>query len=198
MVATLVAKPLAPSTVRQVYKLLSMIYRSAVYDRRVVASPCYKVGLRSSPPGNLVMFEIDEIPLLLGAAKPEQYAAFITLVATGVRQGELLGLTANRINFLRRELSVNQQLVREATSLVVVEYRRLLSVLHRKALRRSSFLPLVPRREIGPNGRNGPQSPTMSEESDVEKEEDMAARRSCPGGNSACNRARISADASHG
>jgi integrase len=116
LVATLVVKPLAPSTVKQVYKVLSMIFRSAVYDRRVTSSPCFKVGMPENTAGDLLMFAISEVPRLLAAAKPRHYAFFVTLIATGLRQGELLGLTVDRIDFLRRELTVNQQLVTPATA----------------------------------------------------------------------------------
>jgi integrase len=43
---------------------------------------------------------------------PERYRALIVVGAgTGLRQGEALGLTADRVDFLRRRLTVDRQLV---------------------------------------------------------------------------------------
>jgi integrase len=43
---------------------------------------------------------------------PERYRALVTLAAgTGLRQGEAFGLTVDRIDFLRRQLIVDRQLI---------------------------------------------------------------------------------------
>jgi integrase len=48
----------------------------------------------------------------LTEAMPERYRALVTLAAgTGLRQGEVFGLTVDRIDFLRRQLTVDRQLV---------------------------------------------------------------------------------------
>ncbi len=48
----------------------------------------------------------------LAEAVPARYAALITLAAgTGLRQGEAFGLTVDRVDFLRRTLTVDRQLV---------------------------------------------------------------------------------------
>jgi integrase len=48
----------------------------------------------------------------LTEAMPERYRALVTLAAgTGLRQGEMLGLTTDRIDFLRRQLTVDRQLI---------------------------------------------------------------------------------------
>lgn len=44
-VGTLVNKGLAPRAVRHIYALLAMMLRSAVYDRLLTATPCYKINL---------------------------------------------------------------------------------------------------------------------------------------------------------
>lgn len=45
-------------------------------------------------------------------AVPERYRALVLLAAgTGMRQGEVFGLTVDRVDFLRRTLSVDRQLV---------------------------------------------------------------------------------------
>jgi integrase len=48
----------------------------------------------------------------LTEAMPGRYQALVTLAAgTGLRQGEILGLTTDRIDFLRRQLTVDRQLI---------------------------------------------------------------------------------------
>jgi integrase len=53
-----------------------------------------------------------EVVLALADAVPDRYRALVILAAgTGMRQGECFGLTMDRINFLRRVVHVDQQLV---------------------------------------------------------------------------------------
>lgn len=48
---------------------------------------------------------------------PDRYQALVTLAAgTGLRQGECFGLTVDRVDFLRRSITVNRQLVLVAGS----------------------------------------------------------------------------------
>jgi integrase len=48
----------------------------------------------------------------LTEAMPDRYRALVTLAAgTGLQQGEALGLTVDRLDFLRRQISVDRQLV---------------------------------------------------------------------------------------
>ena len=48
----------------------------------------------------------------LTEAMPDRYRALVTLAAgTGLRQGEVFGLTVDRVDFLRRQLNVDRQLV---------------------------------------------------------------------------------------
>jgi integrase len=102
---------LAPATVGVVHRILAGIFKAAVRDRRVVASPCEgtklpKVHRQPIEPTTLEAVEA------LTEAMPERYRALITLAAgTGLRQGEIFGLTVDRVDFLRRQLSVDRQLV---------------------------------------------------------------------------------------
>lgn len=108
-VAGLTAKGLAPSTVEAIYNLLAMILRSATYDRLLATSPCFRIKLPPRPPRRLAAFTPDEVRLLLEEVRPAYRAVLATAVGTGMRQGELLGLRVSRVNFLRRELAVEEQ-----------------------------------------------------------------------------------------
>lgn len=102
---------LAPATVELTVRTLASLFRAAMRDRIVLSSPCDGVRLpeqqreRVAPPTVEVVRAID-------AAAPERFRAAITLGAgAGLRQGEVFGLTADRIDFLRRQIVVDRQLV---------------------------------------------------------------------------------------
>ncbi|HEV2069481.1 MAG TPA: tyrosine-type recombinase/integrase [Acidimicrobiales bacterium] len=102
---------LAPSTLRTVHQLMSAIFAAAVVDRVIASSPA--AGVKLPRP------ELDEVAPMtrqqveaMAAAVPDRYGALIVAgAATGMRQGELLGLTVDRVDFLRRTIRVDRQLV---------------------------------------------------------------------------------------
>jgi integrase len=53
---------------------------------------------------------VEEVRSIAGAAAEHIRAAVILIAATGLRQGELFGLTVDRVDFMRRELRVDRQL----------------------------------------------------------------------------------------
>jgi integrase len=108
-IGALIAKGLAPRTVRQVYALLAMMLRSAVYDRLLANTPCYKINLPSLPLAKLAILSPEQVAALLREAKPDHHAVLALAVGTGMRQGELLGVRLGAVNFLRRELVVQTQ-----------------------------------------------------------------------------------------
>lgn len=108
--AGLRAKGLAPATVRGIYNQLRTIFRSAVHDRVLVASPCHKISLPTPPPKRLAFLTPDQVGALLGAATVRDYALLATAVGTGLRQGELLGLTLDAVDLDRGELTVQRQM----------------------------------------------------------------------------------------
>lgn len=59
----------------------------------------------------LVPLSVAEVRLLADAAPADLYAAVVLGACTGLRQGELFGLTADRVAWLRRELVVDRQMV---------------------------------------------------------------------------------------
>lgn len=107
---------LAPATVSVIYRHLSAVFKAAVADRRIATSPC--VGVSVSKPRRP---KVEPLPtnavMRLVAAIPQRYRAAVVLAAgTGMRQGEVLGLTVDRVDFLRRRVIVDRQLVTVAGS----------------------------------------------------------------------------------
>lgn len=104
---------LAPSTLQRVYGRVTSVFAAAVRDRVIGFSPCVDIRL---PQGRSEA--IDEVlttaqVLALAEQVPARYRALIvTAAGMGLRPGELFGLTVPRVEFLRRSLRVEQQLVR--------------------------------------------------------------------------------------
>lgn len=107
-----VSEDLAPSTVELIYRYLKTIMRAAVEDRVIPRSPCTKsVKLPKKEGGRVVPLEVDQV-LRMAEALPERYRALVTLGAgSGLRQGEAFGLTVDRVDFLRRTVTVDRQLI---------------------------------------------------------------------------------------
>jgi integrase len=102
---------LAPATVALVYRYFASVMRAAVTDRLIAASPCVGVKLPKVERARVVPLATAQVTALADAM-PERYSALVVLGAgTGLRQGEAFGLTVDRVDFLRRTLTVDRQLV---------------------------------------------------------------------------------------
>ena len=101
---------LAPSTTTLVYSVLRMIFRSAVADRVLAVSPCGRITLPKAPPKEVAPLPVAAVAALVNVV-PERYrAVLVTAAGAGLRQGEMLGLRVDRVDFLRRTLTVDGQL----------------------------------------------------------------------------------------
>jgi integrase len=105
------AEGLAPGTVEVVYRWVSSIFKAAVGDRIIASSPCVRIALPKRHDVEIVPLGTIEVEALT-AAVPPRYRSLIVLAAgMGLRQGECFGLTVDRIDFLRRQVRVDRQLV---------------------------------------------------------------------------------------
>lgn len=105
---------LAPSTLSRVYGRVAAVCRAAVRDRLIGFSPCVDIKLPRAPRSEEVTEVLTTEQVLALAAKlPARYGAWVIVAAgTGLRPGEMAGLAVDRVDFLRRSLRVDQQLVR--------------------------------------------------------------------------------------
>lgn len=102
---------LSPSSVRVTHRYVSAIFKAAALDRRIVASPCQAIRL---PKADQRQVEVVDTAVVksMTLAVPESLRAMIVLAAgTGMRQGEIFGLTLDRVDFLRRSLRVDRQML---------------------------------------------------------------------------------------
>ncbi len=101
---------LAPSTTTLVYSVLRMIFRAAVADRVLAVSPCERITLPKAPPKDIAPLPIAAVAALVSTV-PERYRALlVTAAGTGLRLGEMFGLRVDKVDFLRRTLTVDGQL----------------------------------------------------------------------------------------
>jgi integrase len=100
----------APATVRQTYAYLVGVYRAAVRDRLVGYSPCEDIDLPRIERELVRPLTVDQVHRLAEAV-PARYRALVVFAAgAGLRPGEAFGVTVDRLDFLRREVTVDRQL----------------------------------------------------------------------------------------
>jgi integrase len=101
----------APETVRGTYARVATIFRAAVEDRLIAETPCRRIALPERDEAKVVPLTVEQVRTLVDAAPDDLRALILLAAATGLRSGELLGLEVDRIDFLRRQVEVDQQLV---------------------------------------------------------------------------------------
>jgi len=106
------SQTLAASTVEVVYSRVKAVFKAAVRDRLRFETPCVDIKL-PKPKGKVDnVMTVDQVLAIAGQV-PERYRALVLVGAgTGLRPGELFGLTVPAIDFLRRTLDVERQMVR--------------------------------------------------------------------------------------
>jgi integrase len=104
------ALPLAPSSVRTVHRTLSSLLALAVEDERIPRNPASRARLPKVDDELVVPTTMDDVRALTSAMVEHVRAAVVVAAGTGLRQGELFGLTVDQVDFLRRELRVDRQL----------------------------------------------------------------------------------------
>jgi integrase len=107
LVSNLSKKGLEAATVRPVYFLLRRIFATAVADGLIARSPCVEVALPAEEEGAEMLFLTPaELGRLADAIEPRYRALILTAGYSGLRAGELSALKVDRVQFLRRRLSV--------------------------------------------------------------------------------------------
>ncbi|MFF3452890.1 tyrosine-type recombinase/integrase [Streptomyces sp. NPDC002730] len=102
---------LAPSTLRVTYAYLVTIFGTAVRDRIIAINPCSGIKAPEVRKAEIVPLHPSAVRSLVDAS-PDRYRALNLLTAaSGLRQGEVFGLEVDCIDFLRREVTVRQQLI---------------------------------------------------------------------------------------
>lgn len=106
---------LAPSTVGSARQYLGTMFLAAVEDGLIPRSPCAGARMPKVDRAPVVPLGPEEVATLAEAAPAALSAAVVLAAGTGLRQGETTGLTVDRVDFLRRSLRVDRQLVTPST-----------------------------------------------------------------------------------
>lgn len=109
LVAT-ASKRLAPATVRVMYRYVSAIFKAAVRDKRIAESPCVDVSLPRVERRKVEPLSTETVEAMIAAVPARYRALIVTAAGTGMRQGEIFGLTTDRVDFLARRVRVDRQL----------------------------------------------------------------------------------------
>ncbi len=105
-----ISSTLAPGSVEVTYRRVASIFKAAVADRLIAASPCVRIALPKRTDTELVPLGVGQVADPT-AAVPLGYRALIVFAAgTGLRQGECFGLSLDRVDFLRRTIRVDRLL----------------------------------------------------------------------------------------
>lgn len=105
--------PLAPATVGVVYTIVATVFRAAVRDRKLATTPCDGIRLPEIEKSRVTPLTTEQVDILTEHV-PAELRAIVTLAAgTGMRQGEALGLTRDRLRLLGKNpvVTVDRQLV---------------------------------------------------------------------------------------
>lgn len=103
---------LAPATVGVVHSWVATIFKAAVADRFIPASPCVRIKLPSAEETKVTVIDAEMVTALAEGINPRFRALIVTGAGTGMRISEALGLTVDRVDFLRRQITVDRQLRR--------------------------------------------------------------------------------------
>lgn len=102
-------KPLGATSVIRAHEVLAGILENAVTDRLILVNPARGVDLpRKSRKPNVYLSHDDVFRLAALTGRPE---LVLTLAYTGIRWGEAAGLQVKHVNFARRRLSIERNLV---------------------------------------------------------------------------------------
>ena len=104
MVAAL-GERLSPAVVRSNIVLTSSMLKAALLDRRLAVNPCLGVKLPEVRNDRIEVMTTEQVLELEEATAPQWRTLVILGAGAGLRQGEALGVTRDRIDFLRRQLA---------------------------------------------------------------------------------------------
>lgn len=104
------AQKLAPTTVTKTYSFFSSMLKSAVRDALIARTPCVNINLPKIQKKRVVPLTVEQVGALIDAVHPHYRALIHFCAGTGTRAREAFGITVDRIDFLRRQITIDRQL----------------------------------------------------------------------------------------
>lgn len=102
---------LAPGSVELVYRHFSAAMKAAEQDRLIARTPCQGIRLPKKTKKEIVPPTVEEVEAIAGAIQGRYRAAVVVAAGAGLRLGEVFGLQVDRVDFMRRTIRVDQQLL---------------------------------------------------------------------------------------
>ena len=118
-VARSVERGVGPGTVRNAFRVVSLILAAAVSAGAIRSNPAAGVKLPRSPRAEMVFLDAGQVAALAEAIGPSRDVLVTFAAYTGLRAGEIAGLRVGRIDLLRGAVDVVET-IGEANGRVVV------------------------------------------------------------------------------
>ena len=99
----------APASVRLAFSFTSSMFAAAVRDGLIPTSPCVEVNLPPKNRARVQPLTVDQVECIAGRVAPRYRAMVVVCAATGLRGGELRGLTLDRIS--GNDLRIDRQML---------------------------------------------------------------------------------------
>ena len=107
------AKTLSPSSVGAHAVWCATVFKSAVLDGRIARTPCVQIRLPKVERALVVPMPIESVVGMANAIAPRYRALVLFAASTGLRLGELAGLTVDRLDLKSGLVHVERQWTRE-------------------------------------------------------------------------------------
>lgn len=108
-------KNLSPRTIKYILGTLSTSLEQARDDRIIYINEAKKVEVPKQIKKEMEVFTLDEMNLFLDkTVSSRHYCAYVLVLATGLRLGELLGLTWENVDFSKGKIKITKQVVTES------------------------------------------------------------------------------------
>lgn len=105
-------KDYSTKTIRDVYNILNAMFKYAVHNRIITFNPCEGVDIPKTKTKPIRVLTIEEQREVLAKAKGRIHENLIQVaLGTGMRGGELLGLTWDNVDFKKHEIKIDRTLV---------------------------------------------------------------------------------------
>jgi integrase len=100
----------SPARVHIAYGYVATVFKSAVLDQIIAATPCRKISLPEKQTKRVIPLTIEQVTEIADRIAPHWRSTVIVAASSGLRIGELGGLTRDRVQ--DHALVVDRQLVR--------------------------------------------------------------------------------------
>jgi integrase len=102
---------LKPSTIEVVYAWVTAVFNAALADQVIARTPCRDIKRPEVPPKIIEPISVETVEALVDSVPGPYRAVQLLGASTGVRAGEALGITSDRVDWARRFVTVDRQLL---------------------------------------------------------------------------------------